>query len=199
MLGALLALGIGRVRASTLRGESDSTGTTLRGDPLVGYFLCLSFIGAAVSSGLYLFAPHGNETILFSAAGRDLVNQYYMGCLFIVSLIALPVMFRRHRSIYFRLAADEVEYSDTTRPITRTWVDVTDITDEEVKRPSHRPISILVKNDKPILIRNAGGFVPDAPALYWMVRHYWKHPENRAELTDGRALERLRNQQFEPE
>ena len=32
-----------------------------------------------------------------------------------------------------------------------------------------------------------------------MIRHYWKHPENRAELTDGRALERLRNEQFDPD
>jgi hypothetical protein len=29
-----------------------------------------------------------------------------------------------------------------------------------------------------------------------MVHFYWKHPENRNELTDGRALERLRNLDF---
>lgn len=32
-----------------------------------------------------------------------------------------------------------------------------------------------------------------------MARHYWRHPEDRNELTDGRALDRLRNDQFEPE
>jgi hypothetical protein len=47
--------------------------------------------------------------------------------------------------------------------------------------------------------RNAGGLVPNGAALYWMIRHYWLHPENRIELTDGRALERLRNEDFEPE
>ena len=42
-------------------------------------------------------------------------------------------------------------------------------------------------------------YAPNGAALYWMVRHYWKHPEDRAELTDGRALERLRTEQFEAE
>ena len=32
-----------------------------------------------------------------------------------------------------------------------------------------------------------------------MIQPYWKHPENRAELTDGRALERLRKEQFDPD
>jgi hypothetical protein len=29
-----------------------------------------------------------------------------------------------------------------------------------------------------------------------MVRHYWRHPDDRSELTDGRALERLRDEPF---
>jgi hypothetical protein len=49
------------------------------------------------------------------------------------------------------------------------------------------------------IIQGASGYAPNGAALYWMIRHYSKHPENRAELTDGRALERLRNEQFDPE
>jgi len=29
-----------------------------------------------------------------------------------------------------------------------------------------------------------------------MVRFYWKHPESRDELTDGRVIERLRDEDF---
>jgi hypothetical protein len=44
---------------------------------------------------------------------------------------------------------------------------------------------------------NAANFTPHGVALYWMMRHYWRHPEDRIELTDGRALERLRNEDFD--
>jgi hypothetical protein len=56
-----------------------------------------------------------------------------------------------------------------------------------------------LKDKKPIVVKNASGYAPSGAALYWMIRHYCRHPENRAELTDGRALERLRTEQFDPE
>jgi hypothetical protein len=40
-------------------------------------------------------------------------------------------------------------------------------------------------------------YVPNGAGLYWMVRHYWRHPEDRVELIDHRALERLRDGQFD--
>jgi hypothetical protein len=42
----------------------------------------------------------------------------------------------------------------------------------------------------------AGSYPPEGRALRRIVHCYWKHPENRHELTDGRALERLRNEDF---
>ena len=69
--------------------------------------------------------------------------------------------------------------------------------------PTGKPeirLSSSLKDAKPIVFANADRFASSfGAALYWMVRHYWKRPENRAELTDGRALERLHNEQFDSE
>jgi hypothetical protein len=47
------------------------------------------------------------------------------------------------------------------------------------------------------IIEGADLYVPRGAALYWMVRHYWRHSDGRAELTDGRAVDRLREERFE--
>lgn len=36
-----------------------------------------------------------------------------------------------------------------------------------------------------------GSYTPKGTALIELVRFYWRHPEQRTELADGRALERL--------
>lgn len=80
-----------------------------------------------------------------------------------------------------------------------TWDEVVDITDEYPGKQG-RYLTVFVMNEgKPKVLTNTGGVAPSGAALYWMIRHYWKNPENRAELTDGRAIERLRTEQFVPE
>jgi hypothetical protein len=98
-----------------------------------------------------------------------------------------------------RLTPDGIENANIFQTRQGSWDDVTDVSDETANKNARQPISILMKDAKPILIQNASGYAPSGAALYWMVRHYWKHPEDRGELTDGHALERLRNEDFEPE
>ncbi len=47
------------------------------------------------------------------------------------------------------------------------------------------------------VIGGLNNYVPTGVALYWLVRHYWKHPEDRIELVDTRAAERLRDGHFD--
>ncbi|HJT95768.1 MAG TPA: hypothetical protein VJ777_28145, partial [Mycobacterium sp.] len=105
----------------------------------------------------------------------------------------------RRRTGYLRLAPHGIESADIRHTRNASWDDITDITDEAPKKTSHQPIVFGTRDAKPIVVNNASGYAPNGAALYWMIRHYWKHPENRDELADGRALERLRNEQFEPE
>lgn len=47
------------------------------------------------------------------------------------------------------------------------------------------------------IISVADIYLPRGAALYWLVRHYWKHPEDRMELVDDRAAKRLRDGRFD--
>ena len=159
----------------------------------------IALIGAAFGSGLYVvFIPHGVTELPFAAPGRGLVNQSLMGSLLVLSLIGLAALVKRREPGYLRIGRDGVENADIFRTRTARWEDIVDITDKADKR-SRIPIVLILRDDKPIVVPNAASYAAGSSALYWMVRHYWKHPENRIELTDGWALERLRTEQFEAE
>ena len=40
-------------------------------------------------------------------------------------------------------------------------------------------------------------YVPEGAGLYWMVRHYCRHANDRPELVDGRAVARLGEGRFD--
>jgi hypothetical protein len=42
------------------------------------------------------------------------------------------------------------------------------------------------------VINGAGTYTRGGAELHWMVWHYWRHPLDRAELADGRAVARYR-------
>ena len=52
-------------------------------------------------------------------------------------------------------------------------------------------------DDSTHVINGADTYTPGGAVLYRMVRHYWRHPEQRAELADGRAPARYRRGDFD--
>lgn len=212
VLAALTAAGLGvfasgvvatvsatSLTSSRLHADSDNRGTTLRANPFAVWCLVVALIGAAFGSGFYVvFIRPGGEELPFAAPGRGLVSQFLMGCLLLISLIGLAALVRRREPGYLRIGRDGVENADIFQTRTARWEDIVDITDKADKR-SRNPLVLKLRDDKPIVVANAAAYAAGSPAMYWMVRHYWKNPENRAELTDGRALERLRAEQFDAE
>lgn len=198
--GLVLAIAVGRLRSNTLRGVSAATGTTFHPDPAATWFLGIALVGAIVSSAFYvIFVPRGHVDIPFTSPGGGGRSLSLMWSLLIIALGGLVALIVRRRTGYLRLAPHGIESADIRHTRNASWDDITDITDEAPKKTSHQPIVFGTRDAKPIVVNNASGYAPNGAALYWMIRHYWKHPENRDELTDGRALERLRNEQFEPE
>ena len=185
--------------SATRYAASDDRGTTLRINPWIAGCWGVASIGAVVGSACYIaFISQGAAELPFTTPGRDAVTRYLMISLLVISLTGLVALIARRGRGYLRLGLDEVEYADIFRTRTSPWHDIVDITDK-ADRQTRNPIVFAVKDAKRIVVPNADRFASGGAALYWMVRHYWKHPENRDELTDGRALERLRNEQFDPE
>jgi len=178
---------------------SDNSGTTLRINPYIIWWWGLTLIGAAIGSACYVaFISRGVAELPLTTPGRETVNRYLMITLLILSVSGLVALLRRRGAAYLRIGHDGVEHADIFRTRIARWADIVDI-DDTAGRQKRNPIVFVLKDAKPILVSNADRYEPNFGPLYWMVRHYWKHPEDRAELTDGRALERLRADQFEAE
>jgi hypothetical protein len=115
----------------------------------------------------------------------------------VLSVTGLIALLRNREPGYLRVGVDGIEHADMFRTRRARWEDIVDVTDKADKR-ARNPIVFVVKDAKPVVVPNADRYSSSGAALYWMTRHYWQHPENRDELVDGRALDRLRGEQFDP-
>ncbi len=93
---------------------------------------------------------------------------------------------------YLFLGPDGIEFAGFIAPKSAKWEDVKSIAD---KLPNEErfwnPMVVTLKNGKNLLMEAPGTYTPKGTALIEMVRFYWQHPEQRDELTDGRALQHL--------
>ena len=56
-----------------------------------------------------------------------------------------------------------------------------------------------MRDGPPQVVKSVDGYGPYGSAVYWAIRHYWLHPENRSELASGKAIERLQARDFKIE
>jgi hypothetical protein len=113
----------------------------------------------------------------------------------VIVLTGAPVLWRNLRrgsTKYLRLTRDGFEIAQGWRPQSGEWAQVKEITDEAPGQTAPSPSTIVViMADGSAPTMAAASFTPDGAALRQMVRFYWLNPDRRAELTDGKAIERL--------
>ena len=176
--------------------DTSATGTTVRVNPLVAWLYGLALAGAILSASLYLpFADKDDVRPLLGSFANSPVTRYLMAALLAISAIGLIALLRTREPGYLRIGPSGVEHANMFRTRSAHWADLVAISDTTGKNVRN-PIVFAVWEGKPIVVANADRYGSVGPVLYWMVRHYWQHPDERDELTDGRALDRLRNEQF---
>ncbi|MHA7664093.1 hypothetical protein [Mycolicibacterium sp. HS_4_1] len=172
-----------------LRASVDADGTTLRPGPVSKYLVAL-MVTIIVGSGLFLmFGSQLHDDLPATARDRGKIIA-----LLVCSLLGLGFMARTRRrpGPMLRLSADGVEFSDTYTTFTLAWDEIRDITGCAPKGKTYRPVVFEVHADAPpAVINNASAWAPDGAALFWLIRHYWRHREDRGELSNGVAIERL--------
>lgn len=181
----------------TAEGTFDATGTTLRPDRVGYMFIRTSVIGGVVAMALFaVLQPLGKLDIPVPHSMR-----YYLPFMSAVGAVAGAVLL--FRSILrgslsrLRLTPDGFEFAEGRVHSNGKWDDVEDLTYRPPEGPEPAANSIVfVMSDGQCHSMAAGSYTPEGRALRQMVRFYWKHPENRGELTDGRALDRLRDEDF---
>jgi len=193
-MSAITITKLGWVRA---RAVADENGTVVSIDRVVS---------ALYSGTAILIIPCGIAALIFGFMGKlDLPVSGDRSQAFLALLVGFAViggismvgaLFARGGLGHVRLTPTGFEIAELRKSSGGSWANVQDVSDETTGRTT-QPIELVMKDGSTHVINGAATYTPQGIALYWMVRHYWLHPEGRAELADGRAVERLRNEDFD--
>ncbi|MBB5164121.1 hypothetical protein [Mycobacterium sp. AZCC_0083] len=193
-MAALLLVSSGR---TSLRAETDSDGTVLRPDRLFSTLMIVGFTLVVPSGLVFIFcAPTGSLDIPISR-GYQIFSPFVMALAVMAAVIGLVAVVRRGGIGYLKLTPQGIDIANMISTKYVDWNDVVDVKDTtDTKRRTRKAIVFCLEDGSEEIVDGADFYVPNGVALYWMVRHYWRHPGDRSELTDGRALGRLRDESF---
>jgi hypothetical protein len=185
-----------RLGRTQVRAHYDSAGTVLRPAPTRAWFgVALVLLIAACA--LYL--------IYRGTVGADLpaVTDGRLGLLIVLLVISVVVLAAALWGIgrdigRLTISPAGIEYVESRGVTTMRWDDLADIDDKAPTGKAFRPIVFIGKDASTTVIYNSALYGVNSAALYWMLRSYWRTPAARAELADGRALDRLHQQLFDP-
>ena len=181
----------------TAQGEFDATGTTLRPDRQSSMLIRTSVIGGVLAMALFaVLQPLGKLDIPVPHSMR-----YYLPFVSAIGAVNGAALLIRaiQRGSLSRLKLTPIgfEFMEGRAQSSGRWEVVDDIGYRPPKGPEPAANSIVfMMSDGQYHSIATGSYTTEGRALRTMVRFYWKHPESRYELTDGRALERLRDEDF---
>lgn len=196
MIAALFLVREGRVNIST---RSEAAGLTVLADKR---FAALLVTGLAIlapsAAALAFLIPRGAIDIPMSR-GMQVFSPVVLiaGAMFAVG--GLVAVARRGGLGYLKFTPAMIEYADAVRTRRYEWDDIVDIndhTDAKHGAAAGRSVVLRLRDGSEQVIGGLNVYVPTGVALYWLFRHYWKHPDDRRELVDARSVERLRNGRF---
>ncbi len=190
LLISAVAVAFVTVGRNRLRTSVDETGTTLATAWAKLWWLAAWF--AAVIVGLTLFMFYGGRLGGWAADFR-VRSVGWSAIALVAAVVGLGGVVRAsHREPpRLRLSGEGVDLLDATGRFTLSWNDITNITGEAPSVKGFHSIAFEHGNGASSVIATSSAYAPDEVVLYWLIRHYWLHPEARAELTNGAAPEIL--------
>lgn len=179
--------------AVSFQASFDTTGTQLRPDKRIEDNLRRFIVAACLSTWLmFLGWIFGVLYLPFGAAQH--VFPLCAGAAAVVLTWCWVKLSRQGSLSYLVLTPEGFEFSTLREPKTGRWDEVENIAD---KLPDEErfwnPMVVTMAGGETLLMEAPGTYTPKGTALVELVRLYWQRPELRGELTDGRAVERLRS------
>ncbi|ORA35479.1 hypothetical protein BST20_17990 [Mycobacterium branderi] len=180
------------------RGTFDSAGTTIRPDRRIELLMITVTLTGIFGMGMFgALQLTGKLDIPIRRDAYPLLAAS-LGAGAVILLLWLGWVIKRGGNSYLRLTVDGFEFASGFRSPKGKWHKVVAVTDEVPDKPKvWSPLVMVMADGTFRTLEAAGTYTPGGRALREMVRFYWQHPDYRFELTDGRALERLRNEEFE--
>jgi hypothetical protein len=198
LIFALIALQLVSRGHSSLRASHDPRGTMLRPDRTFSSLMLVAF-GVVIPVGLVfvVFTLTGDLEMFTSRRAR--AGAVVLMILAMGTAIASAISAWRRGGVgYVELTPTGIDIANILRTETVTWEGIAAVDDHsESNKKTRKAIVLKLEDGTEKTIDGADFYVPNGVGLYWMVRHYWRHADDRAELTDGRALERLRDGRFD--
>lgn len=181
----------------TPRGDLDDAGTTIRPDRSIDIPVHVALLGGVVASALIsVLVALGKLDIPVPPSARYSIP--FMSA--VVVAMGTPMLWRNLRrgsSKYLRLTPEGFEIAQEWRPQGGEWAQIVHVTNEAPDQTKPTPGTIaVIMSDGSTAAMAAGACTPEGRALRELVRFYWQHPDHRDELTDGRAIRRLADEQF---
>lgn len=197
MLVGLLLASVGKVRSRTY---SDATGFTVLPDRRFTVLIVTGFVLSAPAATVLAFlVPRGVIDIPMSR-GMQVFSPVLLAIGAMLAAGGVAAIARRGGLGQLKFTPALIEYADVLRIRTFEWNDILDVTDHASTKDGKkagRSVVLRLKDGTEQVIGGLNLYVPSGVAIYWLVRHYWLHPEHRMELTDHRAAERLRDGRFD--
>jgi len=190
-LGLILMMAVIASRTVKPRIQREDDGIMVRPDRRVDNLLMASTFGAFLGMACYaVFAPLDMIAI---RVPRNDVRYFVLGCAAatLVGVFSVLQIIRRRGTSYVRMTLDGLELGNTVNSAERTWDEVTDIADRAQTARRASGTTYITTADGRTRVVPTDWYTPGGHALRELVRVYWKHPEDREELVDGRALRRL--------
>jgi hypothetical protein len=196
-LGLAVAMTLASVGRVALRAAYDRTGTTVLPDRVLGILFFAGLI-VLIPCGLLfvIFVPRGDIDIPMSR-GLQIFSPILMGFAVVVAIGGLISAWRRGGIGHLKLTESGIDNANIVFTKSVDWHDIVDVRDSAETKRTRKAIVLCLRDGSEEVIEGADLYVPRGAALYWMLRHYWRHPDDRSELMDGRAVDRLRDGRFE--
>lgn len=191
---AVLLVGLGRTKSQF---ASDSTGLTVLPDPRFGVLMLVGLVVLIPSSVAFaVCAPFG--AIEFAdSRGLQTIGAGFAAIVAFVAVLGLITSWRRGGVGHVKLTPAMIETVDILTKRVCEWDDVIDVVDHAESRKTRRAVVLRLRDGSEEVIDIVDIYLPRGAALYWLVRHYWRHPEDRMELVDSRAPGRLHDGRFD--
>ncbi|OCB53690.1 hypothetical protein A5722_23640 [Mycobacterium vulneris] len=177
---------------AVIQAAFDESGTLLRPDVRIEANL-LRCLGALALSGVSMFFAWVTGWLYLPLP--DGVSQVFPIAFGVTGLVAgwFWFVFKRQRgSSYLLLTPEEFEFPKFGSLNSGRWDDIAAVSDELPTEARFWTPMVITMNDGSILAMDSpGSYTPKGTALIELMRFYWRHPDQRAEFTDGRALDRL--------
>lgn len=197
LVAAYLAVAVG---GAGQRVSSDSSGLTFRPDKRlsVTYFVVMAVLLPAAPSFAVLLSR--GQLDLSTTPGLQIAVSVAFWALALLAVVALAAGIRRGGSGYLKFTPTRIEIADVLKTRVVQWNDVVDVRDVASTAKANqggKAVVLCLREGTEEVASGLPLYVPNGVALYWLVRHYWKHPEHRDELLDGRATRRLTEGDFD--